>query len=184
MQQYGLQDRVFEFVLHDGPIGQKYRHTMTRSLVTLSKTIGHLVLDDLLDVRHPFLDRRLVEFGLGLPPDLTTRPHAGKWVLRQAMCGIVPEVVRTRVGKGSLNERHAWSLNAQRPLLESLVREPILADLGVVDGAELRAAFDRAPQEAFRRAGPHSALQQVLAIEAWLQLRTGRWPRGHQLGCF
>jgi asparagine synthase (glutamine-hydrolysing) len=178
VQKYGLRDQVFEMTLNGGRFGQKYRHTMARSLITLTKTIGHLVVDDLLDVRHPFLDRRLVEFGLRLPPELTTRPHAGKWLLREAMRGIVPEAVRTRVGKGSLNERHAWSLSAQRALLAPLVQEPILADLGVVDAGELRAAFDRAPQQAMRRAGPHSALQQILAVEAWLQLRAGRWPRG------
>jgi asparagine synthase (glutamine-hydrolysing) len=180
VRQYGLRDQVFELTLNAGRFGQKYHHTMTRSLISLTKTIGHLVLDDLLDVRHPFLDRRLVEFGLGLRPEQTTRPHAGKWMLREAMRGIVPDGVRTRVGKGSLNERHAWSLGAQRSLLAPLVTEPILADLGVVDAAQLRAAFDRAPLQAIRKLGPHPALQQVLAIEAWLQLRAGRWPRGHQ----
>ena len=178
IRRYGLRDQVFEMTLNAGPVGRKYRHTMTCSLISLTKTIGHLVLDDLLEVRHPFLDRRVVEFGLSLPPELTTQPYAGKWLLREAMRGIVPEPVRTRVGKGSLNERHAWSLSAQRALLEPLVEQPILAELGVVDPVPLREAFDHAPSQAMRRAGPHSALQQVLAVEAWLQLRAGRWPRG------
>jgi asparagine synthase (glutamine-hydrolysing) len=177
-RRYDLHRRRYELALCEGAIGSKYRHCMVRSMVGVGKTVGHLLLDDSLDVRHPFLDRRLVEFGLGLPSELTTRPYAGKWVLREAMRGIVPEAVRTRIGKGSQNERHAWSLTAQRQLLEPLVREPILGDLGVVDGRKLRTAFDAAPHQGQRRGDPHAALQQVLAVEAWLQIRAGRWPRG------
>jgi asparagine synthase (glutamine-hydrolysing) len=177
-RRYALQERSYELSLYAGPVRHKYRHSMIKGIDVLAATIGHLVLDDHLDVRHPFLDRRLVEFGLGLPPELTTQPHAGKWVLREAMRGIVPDVVRTRVGKGTQAERHAWALTAQRPLLEPLVREPILADLGVVDGARLRSAFDAMPHQPRRMNDPHAAMEQVLAIEAWLQIRTGRWPRG------
>lgn len=177
-QRYHLRERQFELALYGGRIGHKYSHSMTRTMVAVGKLLGHLVLDDALDVRHPFLDRRLVEFGLGLPPTLTTRPHASKWVLREAMRGIVPELVRTRVGKGSQIERHAWSLSAQRTLLEPLVRDPILADLGVVDAGALRSAFAGAQHQARRKGDPQAALQQVLSIEAWLQIQAGRWPRG------
>jgi asparagine synthase (glutamine-hydrolysing) len=178
VKRYGLDRRRYELTLSEGPVGGKYRHSMLRSVVGLSTAVGHLVLDDCLDVRHPFLDRRLIEFGLRLPPELTTRPYAGKWVLREAMKGIVPEPVRTRIGKGTQNERHAWSLTTQRSLLEPLVRDPILAELGVVDRAAFRAAFDAAPHEGQSRGDPHAALQQVLAVEAWFQIRAGRWPRG------
>lgn len=179
-REYELDGRRFELALHGGPLGGKYRHSMVKSAVGLSRSMGHLLLDDGLDVRHPFLDRRLLEFGLALPPELTTRPYAGKWVLREATRGIVPELIRTRVGKGSQNERHAWALAAQRELLAPLVRSPILADLGVVDGAALRAAFDDAPRQGQSRGDPHAALQQVLAVEAWLQVRAGLWPAGQR----
>ncbi len=179
-REYELDKRRFELALHGGPPGGKYRHSMVTSAVGLSRSMGHLLLDDDLDVRHPFLDRRLLEFGLALPPELTTRPYAGKWVLREAMRGVVPELIRTRVGKGSQNERHAWALATQRELLAPLVRNPILADLGVVDGAALRAAFDDAPRQGQSRGDPHAALQQVLAVEAWLQVRAGLWPAGQR----
>jgi asparagine synthase (glutamine-hydrolysing) len=178
VRRYNLRERQFELALCAGRLGHKYSHSMSRTMVVVGKLVGHLVLDDELDVRHPFLDRRLVEFGLGLPPTLTTRPYASKWVLREAMRGIVPDGVRTRVGKGSQIERHAWSLSAQRTLLEPLVREPILADLGVIDGATLRSAFEGAQNLARSYGDPQAALQQVLSIEAWLQIRAGRWPRG------
>jgi asparagine synthase (glutamine-hydrolysing) len=178
VRRFGLRDRAIEMTLYAGPIGQKYRHAVVQSLATVSRTIGYVVLEDKLDVRHPFLYRPLVEFALTLPPELIVRPYARKWVLREAMRGIVPEAIRTRIGKGSANERYAWSLTAQRQLFEPLVRKSVLADLGVISPAGLQAAFDAAPRQPGRQDDPHSTLQGVLAIEAWLQMRAGRWPRG------
>ena len=177
-RRFELHARSYELALYAGSLGHKYQQSTVKGVSVLAATTGHLVLDDVLDVRHPFLDRRLVEFGLRLPPEMTTQPYAGKWVLREAMRGIVPEVVRTRVGKATQAERHAWALTAQQSLLEPLVREPILEALGVVDGAKLRAAFYNMARQPRRRNDPHAVMGQVLAIEAWLQIGAGRWPRG------
>jgi asparagine synthase (glutamine-hydrolysing) len=136
------------------------------------------LLEDTLDVRHPYLYRPLVEFALGLPPEFCARPYARKWILREAMRGILPEAVRTRVGKGAVFGRLAWSLAAQRALLDPLTKDSILEDLGVIDGGKLRAAFMAAPHERDGRVKLHAAVQHTLAIEAWLQLRSGRWPCG------
>jgi asparagine synthase (glutamine-hydrolysing) len=178
VRRFGLRDRATEMTLYAGPVGHKYRHAVVNSLATVSRTLGYVVLEDRLEVRHPFLYRPLVEFALTLRPELLVRPYARKWVLREAMRGIVPELVRTRIGKGSMSERYAWSLTAQRQLLAPLVEDPMLADLGVINPAGLRAAFDAAPHQPGRKDEPHTALQGVLAIEAWLQMRAGRWPRG------
>ncbi|MGH7514131.1 MAG: asparagine synthase-related protein [Gemmatimonadales bacterium] len=177
IQKFELHKRGFELRLYSGPLGGKYRTSLDKGVDALQRTIGHLVLDDHLDVRHPFLDRRLIEFGLRLPPDLVVQPYAGKWLLREAMRGLVPEEVRVRVGKGSMGQLYAWSFSRQRHLLEPLVENPILADLGVVDGKALKQAFLEIPQQPQRTDEPHTNLQHVLAMEAWLQIRAGRWPR-------
>jgi asparagine synthase (glutamine-hydrolysing) len=176
VRRFGLEDRAFEKALCSGRIGHKYHDAIVDSLITVSRLAGHIVLEDVLDVRHPFLYRPLVEFGLQLPPELCVRPYARKWILREAMRGIVPEIVRTRIGKGTTLERHAWSLASQRQLLGPLAQQPVLADMGVIDGKAFRAAFDAAPNQSKRTGDPQVALQRVLAVEAWLQLRAGKWP--------
>jgi asparagine synthase (glutamine-hydrolysing) len=178
-RRYDLHERAFEMLAYAGRIGQKYHHAIVTGVAGIGKLMDQGILGDTLDVRHPFLYRPLVQFALQLPPELCTRPYARKWILREAMREILPEAVRTRVGKGSLTERYAWSLTAQRQLLEPLVRDSILASLGVVDEAQLRTAFDTAAGEPGRRSEPHATLQGVLVIEAWLQMRAGRWPRGN-----
>ena len=131
-----------------------------------------------LERQHEFGVR--VEFALRLPPELCARPHARKWILREAMRGILPEVVRTRVGKGGPNGRLAWALTGQRSLLAPLLCEPILADIGVIDASRLRSSFDMITRTPDNREKLHNAIHHTLAVEAWLQMRSGRWPpRGH-----
>ncbi len=64
-----------------------------------------LMLDDglageVVDFRHPYLDRPLVELALRLGPEMCVRPHAHKWVLREAMRGILPEACARVSAKG------------------------------------------------------------------------------------
>ena len=54
-----------------------------------------------IEMRHPFLDRRLVEFMLRLPPAQKLFKGATKAVLRRAMRGILPESIRLRSGKAN-----------------------------------------------------------------------------------
>jgi hypothetical protein len=99
-------------------------------------------------------------------------------LLREAMRGIVPDAVRRRIGKGTTADVCAWSLTAQRSLLEPLAKDSILAELGVIDQAKLSKAFDTVPHQPHRRDELHATLLTTLIIEAWLQIRSGRWPRG------
>jgi asparagine synthase (glutamine-hydrolysing) len=49
-----------------------------------------------VDLRFPFRDRRLVELVAALPAYALHRPGWGKWLLRRAMKGVLPEPVRRR----------------------------------------------------------------------------------------
>jgi len=53
-----------------------------------------------LENRLPFLSRNVVEFALGLPEDYFITPDGiGKHLLRSAMRGTVPDVIRQRRDK-------------------------------------------------------------------------------------
>ena len=52
-----------------------------------------------IEARVPFLDHRVVEFVFGLPDDWKIREASTKFVLREALRGVIPEGVRTRVDK-------------------------------------------------------------------------------------
>jgi asparagine synthase (glutamine-hydrolysing) len=179
--RYGLHARESVLMRYAGSLGRKYGGAVATGVAEIGGAVSYEVIQEVLDVRHPYLYRPLVEFALRLPPELCARPNARKWALREAMRGLVPEVVRTRVGKAGPYGRFAWSLSAQRELLSPLLDAPILADLGVVDPTKLRAWFETAPHMPDGRQKWHATLHHTLAIEAWLQMRSGRWPSGgHQ----
>jgi asparagine synthase (glutamine-hydrolysing) len=175
-REYQLRERVTGVATYAGQPGRKYRHAAVTNITAVTRMLHSGFLGDALDVRYPFLYRPLVEFALGLPPDLCVRAQARKWVLREAMRGILPETVRTRIGKGGVSSLLGWSLTTQRALLDPLLRDPILAQLGIIDAAKLRAAFDVAPGRAYRSDHLQTLVQSTLLLEAWLQLRSDRWP--------
>ena len=55
-----------------------------------------------VEVAFPFMDRRLVEYALALPPECRLHDGWTRYVMRLCMAGRLPEVVAWRVGKGRL----------------------------------------------------------------------------------
>jgi asparagine synthase (glutamine-hydrolysing) len=55
-----------------------------------------------VEVRFPFWDRRLVEFCLGLPPQLKIRDGCTRWIMRRSMEGLLPAEVQWRRGKSNM----------------------------------------------------------------------------------
>jgi asparagine synthase (glutamine-hydrolysing) len=156
----------------DGRPGAKYAGAIADQIGHFGRHSDRTVFDDLLEVRHPFLYRPLVEFSLRLAPELRTQPHEQKWILRQAMNGILPEAVRTRTGKGGIDSRLAWSLIHEQNRINDLLRDPLLSQLGCVNARKLKAAVDAI------RSGQESAVISVietLALETWLRVRSNRW---------
>jgi asparagine synthase (glutamine-hydrolysing) len=123
-----------------------------------------------IEMRYPFLYRPLVEFSLGLPVNERIRPGTTKWILREAMRGVVPEKIRTRSSKGAFDARILWSLTHERARIESLLKSPILGDLGCIDPIAFRKAVEGA------RTGIHVdsvTLFSALSLETWLSARAG-----------
>ena len=162
---------------YGGRWGSKYADALAAGVAAIPSQLSCGVIEDALDMRHPFLHRPLVEYALRLPPELCVRPHARKWVLREAMRGVLPEFVRTRIGKGSGTGLMVWSLAHERGWVEALLRDPLLAQLGCIEPATLREAIARAGARTRGDPDDDPALLAVrtLEVEMWLRVRAGRW---------
>ena len=125
-----------------------------------------------LDLRHPFLYRPLVEYGLGLDVHMRARPSANKWILREAMKGVLPERVRTRSGKGGIDARILWALSRERGRISEILDAPALEESGFVDARRLRSVVETAREG---RIPQVLMLLCVLGLETWLFVRAGRW---------
>jgi asparagine synthase (glutamine-hydrolysing) len=75
-----------------------------------------------IEVRHPFMDKRLVEFCLALPPEQKLNSGWSRVVMRRAMAGILPEPIQWRGGKASMEENFEQGLlNTDRPIIENIL---------------------------------------------------------------
>lgn len=84
-----------------------------------------------LECRHPLADRRVVEFVLGVPPDLFKCNGQSRCLMRAAMRSVLPEDVRTR----HKAEPTQTGPEHKRPVLDAL---PALRQLAAADPSRTR----------------------------------------------
>lgn len=134
---------------------------------------------DGISIAHPFLDVRLFEFCFQLPWHLKTSAGLSKPVLRRAMRGLLPEDVRLRPSKGTIDARLAWALVRERDYLNSLMRQSIMAGLGWIEPAQVLKSIDTCTSGKSNLGG---YLLWLFSLEMWLSARSGRQRAEQQLG--
>lgn len=115
-----------------------------------------------LSYAHPYLDRRMAELVLGLPPGVRA-PRGNKTLLRAAAKGSnLPESVRTQVQTAEFSPYVAAILEASRPLVAGFIAAPRVGDLGLVDVPAVRKAY----ADGTLGLGP---LVSISSVELWLR---------------
>jgi asparagine synthase (glutamine-hydrolysing) len=152
---------------HDA--GDRAAVAQLRSSARAQQAVRELAASYGIAAHAPFLDPAVVRACLSVPAWRKADPHVAKPLLRAALTGMVPDAVFTRTTKGDYTaSAHAGIRQAMREL-KALLREPISADLGLLEPAPVRAVMDRAANGA---SVPWGALNQVLAVETWLHTVT------------
>ncbi|HEU4723452.1 MAG TPA: asparagine synthase (glutamine-hydrolyzing) [Gemmatimonadaceae bacterium] len=117
-----------------------------------------------LEARVPLLDHHIVEFAVALPSHLKQRDGVGKWVLRQAIRGLVPSRVLEHPKHGFGVPLARWFRDELRYRLDALL-EPAARIAPYVDrGAVARLV---AEHRAARRDHSH-LLWRLISLEIWL----------------
>src|SRR5262249_35501440 len=117
-----------------------------------------------LEARVPLLDHPLVEFALGLPPDLKIQDGVGKHIFRRAITGLVPDLVLRHPKRGFAVPLRAWFRGPLRHRVDGLLRanNPVHEFLD-------RVALRRLAREHLNGRRDHAtALWRALALELWM----------------
>jgi asparagine synthase (glutamine-hydrolysing) len=118
-----------------------------------------------LELRHPFTDVRVVELLLALPSEQRVAHRQSKRVLRRAMGGALPSLVRERVDKAEFGSYVGRVfLQGRRDALQRLFRASLLEEHGLVEPSALRRLLDAPPE-----AQDPLALTNLTAMELWLR---------------
>jgi asparagine synthase (glutamine-hydrolysing) len=83
-----------------------------------------------LEAREPLLDHRLVEFAATLPASMRIRRGEGKWLMKRAMRGHLPDDILYRPKMGFVTPVSAWFRSALSGEAEALVTKSRLLDTG------------------------------------------------------
>lgn len=117
--------------------GEHYLHLASpmqgRGLEVLNRTAAHRKME----LRFPFLDRRLMAFCLALPADQKRRYGWGRYVLRRALAGRLPEVIRRRRSKTNFSPHLASVLLSEKMTLDALVLDPRTRAYAYLEGTEM-----------------------------------------------
>ena len=138
-----------------------YREIFVHSLPALLRYEDRNSMAFSLEARVPFLDHRLVEYVFSLPPHLLIHDGWTKWVLRQAMDGILPEQIcwrRTKLGFATPEKR--WIQEG---------KEHIRRLIGAGD-ARCAAYVNVAALRSSERLADVPGIWRLVNLEVWLRV--------------
>jgi len=139
---------------------------MVHSIEAAQRTVSRFGIDH----AHPFLDRRIVEFGLALPSDQRWRNGRHKDLLRRTMARHLPPAIVDRLSNPAGDHIYIQALESELPPHGAPV--PSACErLGWVRGREARSARARA-QRVYQSGSTAYAWQ---ARTAWLVLSIDLW---------
>ncbi|MHB1511343.1 MAG: asparagine synthase-related protein [Acidimicrobiales bacterium] len=120
-----------------------------------------------IESRPPFLDQELVELVLSLSAHAIIRDGWNRWVQREAMCGTLPAIVRTRRKKiGFTTPEMSW-LRAERTLVQGIFRSPAFCASPYWDGGSISKAFTSCCDGTLEES---SFFWRILNAEVWLRV--------------
>lgn len=148
----------------DRPSTARHYGTVRRTmrLFAMEPCLG----DSYIDMRYPYLDRRLIEFALAIPLEQISRPTESRSIVRRGLRGVVPHDVLTRRTKSGPSEAFLRALGREWPRLSSLLGNSRLAAHGFVEPHAFATALQRA------RIGMvtnESQMLRTISLELWLR---------------
>jgi asparagine synthase (glutamine-hydrolysing) len=119
-----------------------------------------------LEVRHPFLDHRLVGFLVNLPPEWKIRNGWTKHVLRQAFPEL-PDAIRWRRDKqGFLTPEQHWLKHDLNGVIRDTFRNSHLAQAGILNDQAFLTYYDQFQKNALIS---ESDIARIFIAERWMQ---------------
>ena len=103
-----------------------------------------------IEYRYPLLDQRIIEFGLGLPPEMFLHHGKNRYLFRQAMTGILPPNVQWHNSKQEpfrMSEQTAMTWSLHRQVIVPLIQEVLAINLELhyLDPKRLGIAIKKTP---------------------------------------
>ena len=117
-----------------------------------------------LEARCPFLDYRIVNFGLGLPDSWKIRGNTTKILLRRLAQRLLPSEIHTRPKHTFRVPLAQWLRGPLKELAVEAVSSPLLPNLGILDRGSIKTL---AVDHVEGRADFSRALWALITLHVW-----------------
>ena len=99
--------------------------------------VDRMAMASSLETRAPFLDADVMELAFSMAAHFKIRNGERKWVLKQAMKGILPDAILTRKKEGFSIPMKNWLRRELQPMMRSLLAPDRVRQRGLFDPAEV-----------------------------------------------
>ncbi|MEI7827711.1 MAG: asparagine synthase-related protein, partial [Euryarchaeota archaeon] len=128
-----------------------------------------------IELRHPFFDKRLVEFCLALPAEQKMRGGWTRIVLRQAMDKLLPREIQWRVSKSNLGPGFVRNLATHDgALIDNVLTKPPHDFEQYADVSKLRRVFER--YKCHPTTGDAMVLWRAANVALWISVSPAQSP--------
>lgn len=152
------------------------RQAMYQNLFVFARTAAssssyeHVASQLGIEVRHPFLDKNVVEFCFAVPPSLWHRDGYAKWLLRVAAGGLLPESVRWRRDKKGVSAALRMGVECNGAFVRHILQTDPPEARTIVLPREFATAYTGDMAEGISRRW--SELGSAFSLKCWLQARS------------
>jgi asparagine synthase (glutamine-hydrolysing) len=119
-----------------------------------------------LETRAPFLDADVIELAFSMPGDLKIHNGTRKYIVKQALRGVLPDRILDRRKEGFSIPMKQWLRRELRPLMETLLAPDRLTARGLIDTAEAARLID---EHVGGRANHAHVLFSLMVFERWAE---------------
>src|SRR4051812_10622284 len=117
-----------------------------------------------IESRVPFLDHHLVEFAAGLPPRMKLRGFTTKWILREAVRGILPPEILTRKKMGFPVPFGIWMRGPWKDVARDVLLDVRSRQRGIIEPAAVERLISA---HAAGATDGGDAIWSLLNLELW-----------------
>lgn len=118
------------------------------------------------ETRMPFLDRRLHEFVMAVPPEYLFLPGRVKRLLRESLADLLPPEFQHRSTFCHVTPQIERGIRRELPRIKSLLASPLVVEHGLVTSRQILELVRRVENET---AFDWSSISRILAVEVWLR---------------
>lgn len=174
-KRIGLEERVREL---NPPLNQVPQTVREAHWAALTQGVIPLILEQLdryaaafsLEARHPFMDKRLIEFCLALPADQKLSQSWSRIVMRRALNNVLPEQVQWRGGKADMTSNFLYGLfTLNRQILDETMLYQLERIENYVNTDLLKQAYQRLTVGDSVQADDDLIILRAIALALWLQ---------------